>query len=554
MSAVYKNFLTPSSAMLLAVILIWYIPWLIDAYQIVGKHDNLDGEVVLNRIIGGIYNGEFNSNSLALNGNIPYWALSRFYQPLTALYALTDPWWSYFLIDFIVRCTAFMGLYLLSRYSGLNASTSTLAGLGFATSISYSVHLLCVAGMPLVIWGLLIVDRVEKWPKFAIFILIFFVGTNSSLALSGIFFAVAISPIVIYGFDSNLSRTKILCILAYLIGLGLSNANLLYAQFFSGIVWHRIEYGRVDEVSQPIINQILGITKDLLNPKLHPWYHVSTNLSLLSWTTAISCLFLWKSTSRQSRFFFVGLVIISTIYVVSITTLIELLAKFSNFFYSFQWNRFYFLYSLFVFLLWITLFKINHSKSFRTFLMVIMAVQLCINLLHARQIAAILVDATSQVHIPRIFMGVIEKEQKRRFSFNDYYYRSEFKKIKNAIGESSVLSVGLDPMIAPMNGVPSIDGYYNLYPLVYKKAFRQVIENSISPAGKETYYDKWGNRIYAFYPPSQPNLIKFCKALDLGADFVISSEEIQSLELEYKLTVGSQRKLIVYRINEEACR
>ena len=56
-------------------------------------------------------------------------------------------------------------------------------------------------------------------------------------------------------------------------------------------------------------------------------------------------------------------------------------------------------------------------------------------------------------------------------SFDDYYRYDEYKKIKEIVENSRVASIGIDPMIAAMNGIKVIDGYLNLYPIIYKNKF-----------------------------------------------------------------------------------
>ena len=54
-------------------------------------------------------------------------------------------------------------------------------------------------------------------------------------------------------------------------------------------------------------------------------------------------------------------------------------------------------------------------------------------------------------------------------SFDDYYRYDEYKKIKEIVENSRVASIGIDPMIAAMNGIKVIDGYHNLYPKKLQK-------------------------------------------------------------------------------------
>ena len=44
--------------------------------------------------------------------------------------------------------------------------------------------------------------------------------------------------------------------------------------------------------------------------------------------------------------------------------------------------------------------------------------------------------------------------------------------IKKQVKNGATISIGLDPMVAVMNGIKSLDGYYPMYPLSYKYKFR----------------------------------------------------------------------------------
>ena len=69
-------------------------------------------------------------------------------------------------------------------------------------------------------------------------------------------------------------------------------------------------------------------------------------------------------------------------------------------------------------------------------------------------------------------------------------------------------------MAAPMNGVPSIDGYFPLYPLAYKHAFQRIHDDALIRI--------WGSKLYAT-PHSN-----FQAACQLGARYVVSAVPISN--------------------------
>jgi len=110
------------------------------------------------------------------------------------------------------------------------------------------------------------------------------------------------------------------------------------------------------------------------------------------------------------------------------------------------------------------------------------------------------------------------------------------------------MSVGLDPMVAPMNRIKSIDGYYNFYPLWYKHAFRPVIADTLNTEDDRKYFDDYGSRVYAFNNSVAPELIDYCKAFALGARYVISTKPIAANVLTEVHPTGL-KTLRLYRVS-----
>ena len=118
-------------------------------------------------------------------------------------------------------------------------------------------------------------------------------------------------------------------------------------------------------------------------------------------------------------------------------------------------------------------------------------------------------------------------------SFDNYFKIETYKKIKKIVGDSRVASIGVDPMIAPMNDIGVIDGYHSIYTLDYKNKFRKIIENELEKNSQlKDYYDNWGNRVYLFYNDKNNLLIDFKEAKNVGADFIISAFPIENENLK----------------------
>ena len=129
---------------------------------------------------------------------------------------------------------------------------------------------------------------------------------------------------------------------------------------------------------------------------------------------------------------------------------------------------------------------------------------------------------------------ILKKENyKNIYTFEGYYNYEEYKFVKEIIGNKRSISIGLDPMIAVMNNISVIDGYHNIYPLSYKKKFRKVVEEELNKNEMiKNYYDSWGSRVLAFVNDYQNIQISFKEAKRIGADYVISNNEILSKKID----------------------
>lgn len=515
----------------------YYLPWAFEPLQIIGISDNLDGEVVVNNIIGKLYRGDPSSSFLALNGQIPSLALPRFMQPLSILYLLESSWLSYALIDIIVRSVAFAGIYLLASSQGLHKHVCVLLAFCFSTSISFSVFLLSVAGIPLIIYLLMTLKKIDGIKQLLVLFGLFLIGSNMSLALSGLFVALMMPLILLFGFKEPITRKLIYGYFLLCLGIVLGNINLFYAQFYSDITWHRAEWGILRETNYSLWHDILMTSAAGLFGK--PFYHVTYNLTL-SVLTLIGFFSLSKEYRKSNLRFFISLLAFFILtFTFSTSSLSYPLREIMPLLNSFQWNRFYFLYSTIIFVSLIFLFKAaEFNRRHSTILIALVSLQLSYNLIQTPHIKASL----------KLFVG-----RDAGTSFYEYYKTNDYKSIQQLVGDDAVMSVGIDPMIAPMNGIRAIDGYYVLYPLSYKKDFRTVIEKSLQSTNKANYFDKWGNRVYAFYPKGNPNLLNFCAAYRIGARYVISNEQITSEMVDEVQIFNSKDNIILYRIFNTKC-
>jgi hypothetical protein len=156
----------------------------------------------------------------------------------------------------------------------------------------------------------------------------------------------------------------------------------------------------------------------------------------------------------------------------------------------------------------------------------------------------------------------------------EFYAAEAFDEIAEAIrlprDQYRVLSLGILPSVAIYNGFRTADGYFSLYELRYKEAFRAVIAAELekSEAMRRTF-DEWGNRLYVpavelgGWPYGSRALrdhapitvdLDMSTAARLGARYLISAVPLQNadrLGLEHLRVIdsnGGLYRLHLYRI------
>ena len=514
--------------------ILYYLPWFNPALQIVKPHDTLDSEVVYNQILGKFYR-TWQPESIALNGQIPIFTFSRLLQPMSLLYSINNAWWAYALSDILVRSISFLGMYWLAKQQKLPTYIAVLLAICFTTSISYSVYLLSIAGLPLLWYAFLQAKHVSTYQFLGLCAIVAFIGSNTALALSGIFIAPILLPIIYFLFHEPISWRHLKLWIIWGLGLFLGNANLFYTQFVNTTTWHRSDW-HIPVYPDTSVSYFLYTW--LKSAAGINWYHVS-----YPFIFALGTLFLGLCIARKrskSGLLCAGIWLSMTLlYAFSHTHLSNSLRQINPIFVTFQWDRFYFLYSTIVILGILFVWKaIDNDKWSKRLLIFGITAQIICNIAWTPH----------WYNTVRWIMG-----KPIAPSFTAYYRLKEFEIIKEKTNNQPVMSVGLDPMIATMNGLHSIDGYYVMYPLTYKHAFRSIIAKSAEQAGKMAYFDDWGSRIYAFYPEGHADLLDFCAAHDLGAQFVISIEPINMPVLLPEKIHQTNFPLFLYQISEQIC-
>jgi len=173
------------------------------------------------------------------------------------------------------------------------------------------------------------------------------------------------------------------------------------------------------------------------------------------------------------------------------------------------------------------------------------------------ELKEIIIDKNNYTELKNFFLNKKNYKQEISFSklkspltFDSYYKFEDYEFIKSIVKQDRVMSVGLDPMVAVMNDLRVIDGYHTLYPLSYKINFKKIIAKELE-ANKtlKNYYEIFANRVYVFFTDKNNLLINFKEAKIIGANYVISSFEIQNVNLELKCRkCNGNEGIFLYRI------
>ena len=436
--------------------LVYYIPLL--ALRVLTSNDILDSELVYNVATGALWRGDPSIAHAFLNGHVPTLALERLTQPLMLLYALLPPFPAFVANDFIVRAVAAAGTFLLLREIDVPPLHRQLLAAMFAVGINNSTQGLTIAGIPLVLFLLSQPNSAKRNVGLLL------VGWNTAIYLSGIFVVAAAPLFQMFIMRRPMDRSFWIGLVCFGLGLLFGCAGLLMLELRPHPVWHRAEWG-------------------VIGPAVWPFPAHLTGRPLL-WLIVFAAVVGWRSKRVWALAAF-GVFILAW-YRLFRLPWFQLHQPF-----GIQVDRIFFLWPV-VPLLMVAYASRTTNNFFRNGLAVAI-------------VAASISELIVHPHIRQLGRVLIGRGQSRP-SIDQYYHVAWYRE---AHIDGPVISIGTDPMAAPFNGVPSIDGFFNLYPLAYKHAFQRVYNDPL--------ISRWGSKLYA---GPTANL---CAARALGARYVVST-------------------------------
>lgn len=89
-----------------------------------------------------------------------------------------------------------------------------------------------------------------------------------------------------------------------------------------------------------------------------------------------------------------------------------------------------------------------------------------------------------------------------QISYAEFYATDHFSLLKKHINHKNkykAITLGMHPSILQFNGIHTLDGYMNNYPLKYKNQFFKIIQAELSKNQQlYKYFNYWGSRCYLF--------------------------------------------------------
>lgn len=490
--------------------------------------DSLDSEIVYNLILGKILIGNFDSVKIFLNGEISPLYLRRLFQPYSFFYSIFSLELAYWIIDILVKLVSYFSFLILSKKINSNIFICCLVSCLYASSNLPTHEGFGLAIIPYIIY----LSLFKKKLKIKHYILIVFFGINSDLLFGG--FAVpSIVLVLLLLIDKHQLIQFLKIFLTFSVSILFANFNLLYL-LFSNIEFHRAEILReMFSLKESIISFL-----KFLFPLPNTWSHKFFMILPISLFAIPAIIFSFFSKDDNIKKILLGL-ILSILFIIIIQN--NFIGKFVNetYFKKISWGYLGKSFNLLYCFLIIYLLKSKNLYSKILFFLVI---------------TSILFFQINSSIVP-IYKDKIIKEENYQnlYTFKGFYSHYDYKKIKSEVKEHRVLSVGVDPMVAVKNNIFVLDGYHSLYPLSYKRKFREIIENELdkNPTFKN-YYDNWGSRVYTslYEPADKENYsLNLLAAEKLGAKYIISKFPLQMSSLKLILSECEADGLCLYKIN-----
>jgi hypothetical protein len=531
-------------------------------------HDSLEAGPVFDSIIAKIYRGSFDSYNVLLSGEYKWFYLEEILFPVNILHLIFKLEDFLLFEDLFKKLFAYWTFYLMSKKMIKNKLTSSLGAIFYTIIINSSPSIVGVGyAIPALPYLFYLLNYKNKLNTKHIFF-IFLIGLNSSLIHDYLAICLLL-PLVFLLKSKNIN----LNILAKFF-LTISVSIFLSAMPIFIAVIQEVSH-RKDFIGPSYLEYLSSSIKNIFNIyNFDDLYIFRTPKILLCYLIFTISLFSKNKTIYKIIGFILSIFFFKVLFGSNLVVE-NLFNDYLKFLKGFNYTRmdkiFPFLFGILL-ILNISKLKIQYIKNILIFFLItsVISLQVALPVLEYVKLSfKNQLSSTNQLKAKEMisknqyldfFEFISNNTNLKNFSptlkftsdksFKNYYRFIDYSKIKDLVKIDAVVSVGINPMIAAMNDIKIIDGYYGFYPKDYKIRFRKIIKKELDKdeAIKE-YFDTWGNRLFLFYNDKNNLSLNFNAAKDLGAKYVISAFEIKKNELkEVCISCFQSKNLFLYRI------
>ena len=524
--------------------------------------DSLDGIAVYKKVIANMYQRGFENINIFLNGELEWYNLDGIFRPLIIIYVILDFKEAFFFEIFLYKIFAFYSFYRLSnKFFKLEKLYAIFVSILYAEIViqnSYVPQSILILFYPYIAYLLL----KEKKINLKNYLTLIFIGSNSSM----VFEFPAICAFFIFFVllsKRHLGKNLFLILGPLTISMLIFNAYLFLN--FDGTIYQRSEYTFDQQIYKIFWDTAKGF---LYIPPHNLEFIFKFIFILLQFVLLIFCFFNKKNVKLFLIYFLIFFILIFFIKIFILLFYDYL----PNNIRSIQYIRIQRIQPLVLLIIFINFFKSDliKKKLKKLFLIIF---------------CSSIVSFGGQPFIENVFRNLVYSNfknqeykniQKQYFNkeyikivnkiflqetiefnayskllnFDNFYKFDEYKSIKQIVKNDVVVSHDLDPMIAVANGIKSADGYFQLYPLSYKKKFRKIIEKELEKSSVlKRYFNEFGSRIYLFSHEKKNPAFNFLALKDLNIKYIISKHKMHHKSLSLVHTVCCiKNKIFLYKI------
>ena len=556
-----------AAVLFLALLALRYgLAWLCFGGLYAPTHDNLDSVVVYSVVAGRFWASGFDAGvfDVFAGGSTPWYFYTQSLSPQTLFYALLPPEIAYFTNEIIGLALGFFGmLLLLERLDTPPRWTLFLSAL-FAFSASFSTLGLGYLAAPFLFWLAIRPAR----PNALAWGIVALIGASSGLAIHGFFLPFALLAFLWLAHHWSHVARAFLIAMTFLAASFIAALGVTYAALF-GPPSHRVDMGQDAAVPSPLdLLGELAAQLTLLSGQAHSV--VLPGLFALPFLIAI---LIRRHKPARAIGWKLLVLFVAVALLTGFEDVIEQNAP--GPLASVQVARLGLYLPLLTLLgAALALHGAPRVASRRTvaiaggvYGVLAMAAMSGLNpstlksaipeRLHSaiiedvkdKGVGALLSPAFYRQH--GITLSALAKGGE---TFQSHFRPDQFDCVAANLPEGRVLSLGLDPMIAPYHGIPASAGYHNFYPLSYKQAFRPVIAEQLPHSRKgPSYFDDWGSRLNSFVVDPGVIHLDFAAARSLGAGALLSAFELPA-SFGSATLCGEDSPVFIYELSSPAPR